>query len=115
DALAVERERHCEELRFVYGESGSPFERGMQWLARVATLAAAGITAALFARPELAASTECAVAGVWAAATALIAACVAQARTEQRTDPRGARRLRFWSGALGRALFGFVPTRWPRA
>jgi len=51
---------------------------------------------------------------VWAAGTALVAACVAQARTEQRTDPRGARRLRFWSGALGRALFRLAAARWRR-
>ena len=55
------------------------------------------------------------MAGVWAAGTALVAACVAQARTEQRTDPRGARRLRFWSGALGRALFRFAAVRWRRS
>jgi len=54
---------------------------------------------------------------VWAAAagTALIAASVAQARTEQRTDPRGARRVRFWSGWLGRLLFRLAAARWRRA
>jgi hypothetical protein len=39
------------------------------------------------------------------AATALLAAVVARARTEQRTDPLGERSLRFWRGPLGRALF----------
>ena len=36
---------------------------------------------------------------------ALLAAIVARARTEARTDPRGARRLRFWRGPIGRLLF----------
>ena len=40
-----------------------------------------------------------------AAGTALLAAIVARSRTEQRTDPPGERRLRFWRGSLGRALF----------
>jgi serine/threonine-protein kinase len=115
DALVVERERHCEELHFVYGESGSAFERALLWLARFATLATAAVTAALFVRPELAASTECAVAWASAAGTALVAASVAQARTEQRTDPRGARRLRFWSGWVGRALFRLAASRGRRA
>ena len=115
DALTVERERHCEELRFVYGEAGSPFERALQWLARAATLAAIGLTAALFLRPELAASAEMAVLGAAVGGVAVIAASVAQARTEQRTDPRGARRLRFWSGALGRVLFRSAAFRWRRA
>jgi hypothetical protein len=39
------------------------------------------------------------------AATALLAAVVARARTEHRTDPLGERSLRFWRGPLGRALF----------
>jgi len=42
---------------------------------------------------------------VASAATALLASIVARARTEQRTDPRGERRLRFWRGAAGRWLF----------
>jgi len=114
DALVVERERHCEELRFVYGEAGSPFERAMQWLARFATLAAATLTGALLQRPELAASTEFAVGCAATAGTALLAASVARARTEQRTDPRGERRLRFWSGPLGRAIFRLAGIRWRR-
>ena len=42
---------------------------------------------------------------VGGAAMALLASVVARARTEQRTDPQGERRLRFWRGPLGRALF----------
>ncbi|MDP3911557.1 MAG: hypothetical protein Q8Q14_14320, partial [Gemmatimonadales bacterium] len=40
-----------------------------------------------------------------AAAAALSAAIVARARTEQRAEPRGWRRIRFWRGPLGRAVF----------
>ncbi len=36
---------------------------------------------------------------------ALLAAAVARARTEQRTDPIGERTLRFWRSSIGRALF----------
>ena len=38
-------------------------------------------------------------------ATALLAAVIARARTEHRTDPKAERRLRFWNGPLGRWLF----------
>jgi len=47
------------------------------------------------------------------AATALLAAIVARARTEQRTDPLGERSLRFWRGPLGRALFRIAGRRPP--
>jgi len=39
------------------------------------------------------------------AGAALLAAVVARARTEHRTDPKAERRLRFWNGPLGRGLF----------
>jgi len=42
------------------------------------------------------------------AATALLAAVVARARTEHRTDPKAERRLRFWSGPLGGWLFALA-------
>ena len=94
-ALVAERARRREELAFVYGAVPTPFERSVQWLARVAVLvAAAGVW--LPAPLELVAA---------AAAIALLAAVVARARTEQRTDPRGERRLRIWRGPLGRWLF----------
>src|SRR5439155_408730 len=47
------------------------------------------------------------------AAIALLAAVVARARTEQRTDPLGERSLRFWRGPLGRALFRIAGRRPP--
>jgi len=68
----------------------------MTRLARLAVLVAA--TGALLptAPPELA---------LIAGSIGLLAAIVARARTEQRTDPRGERRVRFWRGRLGRWLF----------
>jgi eukaryotic-like serine/threonine-protein kinase len=105
DALARERERHREELRFVYGAKTSRFERFMQWLSRLALVAAVGITVALLRDPELAGGALVPGAFFGAAATALLAAMMARARTEQRTDPRGQRRLRFWSGRFGRLVF----------
>ena len=45
------------------------------------------------------------VAAMIVAATSLLASVVARARTEQRTDPRGERRLQFWRGPMGRWLF----------
>ncbi|MEX2155532.1 MAG: serine/threonine-protein kinase [Gemmatimonadales bacterium] len=97
-ALAAERARRREELTFVYGAGPSRFERGVQWLARIAVLVAAASVwlSPADARPEL---------SVAAGAIALLAAVVARARTEQRTDPRGERRLWFWRGPLGRWLF----------
>jgi len=46
-----------------------------------------------------------------AAATALLAAVVARARTEHRTDPKAERRLRFWSGPAGAWLFALAGLR----
>ena len=95
-ALAAERGRRREELAFVYGAAPSAFEKTMERLARVAVLVA-GTSVWVHAAPfEL-------VGG--AGVVALLAAIVARARTEQRTDPRGERRLRFWRGPLGRWLF----------
>jgi tRNA A-37 threonylcarbamoyl transferase component Bud32 len=100
-ALATDRARRREELAFVYGAGPSPFERLVQWVAWIAVLAAAvgvwrlppGVPPELVAAPG---------------AVALLAAIVARARTELRTDPRGERRLRFWRGPLGRWLFRFA-------
>jgi len=98
-ALAAERGRRREELAFIYGATPTPFERGVQWLARVAVLVAVAGVWLPAAPPELVAA---------AGAVALLAAVVARARTEQRTDPGGERRLRFWRGPLGRWLFQFA-------
>lgn len=95
-ALVAERGRRREELAFVYGAGPSRFERGAQWLARIAVVVAAAGLWVPQGPPELVAA---------AGTVALLAAVVARARTEQRADPRGERRLRFWRGPLGRALF----------
>jgi len=106
-ALTARQARRREELAFVYGPGPTSFERGIGWLARVALLAAVtGGAAALgvFDLPaQLAPLLPVITAG--GAATAFLAAVVARARTEQRTDPLGERSLRFWRGPLGRALF----------
>ncbi|HEV8398726.1 MAG TPA: serine/threonine-protein kinase [Gemmatimonadales bacterium] len=95
-ALTAERARRREELAFVYGAVPTLFERTMERLARVAALVA-GTSVWVHGAPfEL-------VAG--AGIVAVLAAIVARARTELRTDPRGERRLRFWRGPLGRWLF----------
>jgi hypothetical protein len=97
-ALAAEQGRRREELSFVYGAEPSKFERGLQWLARVALLVA---TAWVWLSPPEARPGVAVAAG----AVALLAAIIARARTEQRTDPRGARRLWFWRGPLGNWIF----------
>jgi serine/threonine-protein kinase len=97
-ALVAERGRRREELSFVYGAEPSRFERGLQWLTRVALLVA---TAWVWLSPPEARPDVAAAAG----AVALLAAIIARARTEQRTDPRGARRVWFWRGPLGNWIF----------
>ncbi len=106
-ALAARQARRREELVFVYGSRPVGLERAIAWLARVALLgtvtAAAGVLGAIDMPPALLPLLP--VIAVVGAATALLAGVVARARTEQRTDPRGERRLRFWRGAPGRWLF----------
>jgi serine/threonine-protein kinase len=105
DALVAERERHREELSFIYGTGPSRFERGLQWLSRFSLGVATLGTVLLLQRPDVAAQPMALSGVAGAAALALLAAVVARARTQRRTDPRGERRLRFWSGALGRWVF----------
>jgi len=106
-ALAARQSRRREELGFVYGPGPTSFERAIGWLARVALVAAiTGVIATLGAFDvvePVASFLPSITAG--AGATALLAAVVARARTEQRTDPLGERSLRFWRGPLGRAVF----------
>jgi hypothetical protein len=45
------------------------------------------------------------------ATAAVLGALVARARTEQRTDPKIQRRIRFWRGPLGRWLFRIARPR----
>ncbi len=109
-ALEARQSRRREELVFVYGVRPVGLERAVAWLARVAllvTLTAVAGVLELIAVP-LSLLPLLPVIAVAGAATALLAAVVARARTEQRTDPRGQRRLRFWRGAPGRWLFGLA-------
>jgi eukaryotic-like serine/threonine-protein kinase len=109
-ALAARQARRREELAFVYGSRPTRFERAITWIARAAILVAAlavlatldVIQVPLPLVPLLPAIT------LGGLVTALLAAVVARARTEQRTDPLGERRVRFWRGPLGRALFHFA-------
>ena len=105
--LEARQVRRREELNFVYGPRPVGMERAMAWLARVALLgaatAAAGIVGVIAVPLEVALLLP--AVAVASAGTALLASIVARARTEQRTDPRGERRLRFWRGAAGRWLF----------
>jgi eukaryotic-like serine/threonine-protein kinase len=105
ETLEAHLARRREELAFLYGEERSGFERTMRRLCHTAlgvAAAAVGLESldqALVAGPLLFAAF-----GVSALA-ALLAAIVARARTEHRTDPKAERRVRFWRGPLGRLLF----------
>ena len=106
-ALAARQARRREELAFVYGPGPSRFERGIAWLARASlltTIAAVAAASDLIDLPLLLMQLLPKIM-VGGAVIALLAAVVARARTEQRTDPLGERRLRFWRGRLGLALF----------
>src|SRR5207248_6075053 len=96
-----------------YGEGPSRLERVSRRMCYLALAVAAGVVAAVERTPALA--TRALIPLVWAAATvlALLAALVARSRTEHRTDPKGERRLRFWSGPPGRWLFALARLRLP--
>src|SRR5712664_3673516 len=106
-ALAARQDRRREELAFLYGSGTTSFERGIAWLARVALVLATAAVAGGLGAIEVPLALVPLLPGVAvaSAATSLLAGLVARARTEQRADPRGERRLRFWRGAPGRWLF----------
>ena len=106
-ALAARQARRREELAFVYGPRPVGIERAIAWLARIALLGTAAAVAAIVGAIAVPVDVEplLPAVAVASAATSLLASVVARARTEQRTDPRGERRLRFWRGAMGRWLF----------
>src|SRR5467141_1012241 len=112
-ALAARQARRREELAFVYGNGPTSFELSIGWLARMALLVTMAAVAGTLGLIDLPALVEPLVPSIitTGAATALLAAIVARARTEQRTDPLGERSLRFWRGPLGRALFRIAGTR----
>ena len=106
-ALAARQARRREELAFVYGAGPARFERGIAWLARASLLVAivaVAVASDVIDAPLLLARLLPNIM-VGGGVIALLASVVARARTEQRTDPHGERRLRFWRGPLGRALF----------
>src|SRR2546425_32719 len=108
--------RHLSGPAFLYGEGPSRFERTMRRLSYTALgAAAAGVGLHLLEPALLSDASLFALFGVSALA-ALLAAIVARARTEHRTDPKAERRLRFWRGPLGRwlchmAALGLRPDR----
>src|SRR5882762_6997340 len=112
-ALAARQARRREELAFVYGNGPTSFELSIGWLARMALLVTMAAVAGTLGLIDLPALVEPLVPSIitTGAATALLAAIVARARTEQRTDPLGERSLRFWRGPLGRALFRLAGLR----
>src|SRR5947208_1909533 len=99
-ALTGGQARRREELAFVYGPGPTSFERSFGWLARLAlltTIAVVGGVLGVIDVPPLLAPLLPSI-FTTGAAIALLAAVVARARTEQRTDPLGERSLRFWRG-----------------
>jgi serine/threonine-protein kinase len=102
--LHTELTRRREELAFLYGDGPSPVERALRWVCYVGVAVAATVVGAV----RLGALTDTAgvlTAATAAAATALAAAALARARAERRSDPWTERRLRVWSGAIGRLVF----------
>lgn len=111
DALRAEHARRAEELAFLYGDGPSRLERAMRRLCYVCVAAAAAVVVGIERTPELSGMVGMPGLLGGAAVTALLAAVVARARTEHRTDPKGERRLRFWSGLPGTWLFALARPR----
>ena len=105
DALRAELSHRREELAFLYGKGPSRLERALRRVCYGCVAAAGGFVLALQQLPGLAGVVGLPTVFGVATATALLAAVIARARTEHRTDPKAERRLRFWSGPLGSGLF----------
>src|SRR2546428_56291 len=104
EALEAALERRREELAFLYGEGPSGFERTLRRPSYAALGAAAAAVALHLLQPAPLPHASLFPAFGAAALAALLAAIVARARTEHRTDPKAERRLRVWRGPLGRWL-----------
>jgi len=104
EVLEAALARRGEELAFLYGEGPSGFERTMRRLSYAALVAAAAVVGLSRLEPALLPDASPFAAFGVSALAALLAAIVARARTEHRTDPKAERRLRFWRGPLGRWL-----------
>ena len=104
EAIEAHLARRREELAFVYGAVSPSAERWLRRFVYGAIAAAAASVASWPGAPGFFAGGSPALAAAFCA-VAFLAAVAARVRTEQRTDPRGERRLRFWRGPLGRWLF----------
>src|SRR2546427_12970387 len=105
DALAAELVCHRAGPAFLSGEGRPRLEGGVGRLRDAGVcLAATAVGVGLRAPGLDASSVQLAALGI-GAGVALLAAVMARARTEHRTDPKRERRLRFWGGPLGRWLF----------
>jgi eukaryotic-like serine/threonine-protein kinase len=113
--LRTELTRRREELAFLYGAGPSGLERTLGRACYLALVAAAGGVAAMERYAWLLERRWTALLLGSAAGTAVLAAIAARARTVLRTAPAAERRLRFWSGPLGRWLFALArPHSQPR-
>src|SRR5439155_62574 len=92
DALRAELSHRREELAFLYGDGPSRLERALRRLCYVCVAAAGGIVLALERLPGVAGVLGVSTLFGVTTATALLAAVVARARTEHRTDPKAERR-----------------------
>ncbi|HVH67585.1 MAG TPA: serine/threonine-protein kinase [Gemmatimonadales bacterium] len=108
DALRAELAHRREELAFLYGDGPSRLERTLRRVAYVSVAAAGAVVGALERFPGALDVTAARWLFGVAAATALLAAAFARWRTEHRTDLTAERRLRFWSGPLGKWLFSLA-------
>lgn len=110
---ALEAEWACrrEEAAFTYGPGASRIERAATALAYAGLGMAAGVVAAGLAWPAAFGGAGVAELALGGAVAAVVGALVARARTEQRTDPKIGRRIRFWRGPLGRWLFRLARSR----
>jgi serine/threonine-protein kinase len=111
EGLRTELSHRREELAFLYGEGPSRLERVSRYVCYVALGVASGAVAVAERVPAFADGATVPVVGGSAAALAILAAVVARARTELRTDLKVRRRLRFWNGRLGRWLFALAAVR----
>ena len=105
DALRAELRRRREEISFLYGAGTLPLERVLRIATHSGLAGAAVVTGVVAGSSTLVPVETLAPAFGTFCVVACFAAIAARARTEHRTDPKGERRLRFWRGPFGRALF----------
>src|SRR5439155_698840 len=112
DALAAALDRRAAvAVRAFVTEGRQLSTSALRRLCDAGVAGAGGLVGALERHPGLAGVVGVPTLFGVAAATALLAAVVARARTEHRTDPKAERRLRFWSGPPGAWLFALAGLR----